>query len=295
MNKLRRCVFTWNNWQKDFADKDAVAEYFKSLNHIKYFVIGFEVGEQGTSHLQGFLHFSNPKTLDTLRKYLKNNHIEQVKGTFKQATDYCKKDGDFIEWGDAPIEQGKRNDIDDFIEAIQQGYSNSELLTQYPSQYLRYQKMIADIRENTIYEKYKNTPRFDIQVIYIHGSAGVGKTRYIYETHGYDNVYRVSDYKNPFDAYNNEPVIVLEEFRSQLTLSLMLNLLDIYPFRLPARYNDKMACYTTVYIVSNWRIEQQYIEVQEKYPLSWQAFLRRIHKIWDFDKNPSQPKDIELP
>lgn len=292
---IRRCVFTWNNWEKDFKDKEAVNDYFKSLNHIKYFVIGFEVGEQGTPHLQGLLSFTQPKTFDTLRKYLKNNHIEQVKGTFTQAMEYCKKDGDFIEFGDAPIEQGKRNDIDDFIQAVEQGYSNSELLKTYPSQYLRYQKMIADIRENTIYEKYKNSPRLDIQVIYIHGSAGVGKTRYIYETHGYENVYRVSDYKNPFDAYNNEPVIVLEEFRSQLTLSLMLNLLDIYPFRLPARYNDKMACYTTVYIASNWSIEQQYRDIQQLHPLSWQAFLRRIHKVWNFDKEPPLPKDIELP
>src|SRR5690554_4431661 len=126
--QLRRCVFTWNNWQKDFQDKDAVNEYFQCLNHIKYFVIGFEVGEQGTPHLQGLLSFTTPKEFETLRRYLKNNHIEQVKGTFTQAMEYCKKDGDFIEWGDAPIEQGKRNDIDDFIEAIKQGYNDSELL-----------------------------------------------------------------------------------------------------------------------------------------------------------------------
>ena len=42
----------------------------------------------------------------------------------------------------------------------------------------------------------------------------------------------------------------------------MLNLLDVYPPILPARYSDKVACFTKVYITSNLPLNRQYETVQ---------------------------------
>ena len=42
---------------------------------------------------------------------------------------------------------------------------------------------------------------------------------------------------------------------------------------------NKFACYETVYIISNWSLEDQYKEVQKDNPESWKAFLRRIHEV----------------
>ena len=58
----------------------------------------------------------------------------------------------------------------------------------------------------------------------------------------------------------------------------MLNYLDIYPLMLPARYSDRVACYSKVYITSNVPLEDQYGDVQIVHPATWQAFLRRIHR-----------------
>ena len=49
----------------------------------------------------------------------------------------------------------------------------------------------------------------------------------------------------------------------------MLNYLDIYPVMLPARYYDRVACYTTVYIPSNIPLEQQYTEIQRSNLEAW--------------------------
>ena len=65
----------------------------------------------------------------------------------------------------------------------------------------------------------------------------------------------------------------------------MLMYCDIYPVELQARYSNKIACYTTVYIVSNWSLEKQYIESQENDKETWLAFLRRITKVLIFEKN----------
>ena len=59
----------------------------------------------------------------------------------------------------------------------------------------------------------------------------------------------------------------------------MLHYLDIYPCVLPARYSPKVACYDTVFIVSNWEFESQYYELQQD-PVqisTYEAFKRRIN------------------
>ena len=99
------------------------------------------------------------------------------------------------------------------------------------------------------------------------------------EFHGYENVFRVTNYAHPFDNYKGESVIVFEEFRSSLPIADMLNYLDGYPLTLPCRYADKVACYTTVYIASNIPIEEQYVSTQHNESETYNAFLRRIHNI----------------
>lgn len=59
----------------------------------------------------------------------------------------------------------------------------------------------------------------------------------------------------------------------------MLNYLDGYPLSLPCRYNDRVACYTKVFIISNIDLRWQYDGLQRQERESWQAFLRRIHYV----------------
>jgi tRNA uridine 5-carbamoylmethylation protein Kti12 len=76
---------------------------------------------------------------------------------------------------------------------------------------------------------------------------------------------------------------VFDEYRSQFKIADMLNYLDGYPLELPCRYYDKQACYTTVYIISNIPLERQYPNVQNDEKTTWQAFLRRINNVYNFD------------
>ena len=50
---------------------------------------------------------------------------------------------------------------------------------------------------------------------------------------------------------------------------------------LPCRYEDKVACFTEVYIISNIPLEQQYPNVQVEEPESYAAFLRRINEKYE--------------
>jgi len=64
----------------------------------------------------------------------------------------------------------------------------------------------------------------------------------------------------------------------------MLQFLDGYPCKLPARYTDKHACYTKVFIISNIPFNKQYINIQENEHESFEAFKRRFTKFLIFDK-----------
>ena len=120
-----------------------------------------------------------------------------------------------------------------------------------------------------------------IDVTYLWGDTGVGKTRRVMEYYGYENVYRVTNYTHPFDGYHGEDVILFDEFRSSLPIADMLVYLDGYPVNLPCRYADKCACFTKVYIISNIPIEEQYKATQYNEVETYKAFLRRIHDIQD--------------
>ena len=139
------------------------------------------------------------------------------------------------------------------------------------------------LRTTILTEKYKDTVRLDLEVIYLSGPTGVGKTRGVYESNGYSNVYRVTDYRNPFDGYNCQSIICFDEFRDSIPLKLMLLYCDIYPIELPSRYTNKFACYNKIYIISNWPLESQFKSIQDNDRESWNAFIRRINKVVIYD------------
>lgn len=119
----------------------------------------------------------------------------------------------------------------------------------------------------------------DLEVTYIFGKSGSGKTRSVMDKFGYINCYRVTDYKHPFDTYDGQDVLIFEEFRSGLKHGDMLNYLDGYPLLLPCRYFNRQACFTKVFIITNIPPDDQYRNIDRE---SQAAFFRRIHKVVEF-------------
>lgn len=102
------------------------------------------------------------------------------------------------------------------------------------------------------------------------------------DKYGYENCYRVTDYKHPFDTYDGQDVIIFEEFRSGLKHGDMLNYLDGYPLLLPCRYFNRQACYTKVFIITNIPPDEQYVNIDRE---TREAFFRRIHKVREYQEN----------
>lgn len=96
--QYRAWVFTLNNYCQ--SDLLALDQLF-SNDVIEYLVYGKEVAPTtGTPHLQGLVVFKARKRFNGVRDLLPHrcSGIAVMGGTYSQAADYCRKDGEYKEF-----------------------------------------------------------------------------------------------------------------------------------------------------------------------------------------------------
>ena len=300
--RFRKYQLTINNPIEKGFSHDEINKIMKSHPYL-YYCLCDEVGEQKTPHTHIFMCFENAVGFSTIKKRFPPSHIEAANGSCQQNKDYIRKEGKYIdsdkketnlietfeEYGEMPLDTAEKNKktSEQVLEMIENDISISEIVRCFPS-YATKISQLEQARQMFLQEKYSNEFRI-LETVYIYGDSGTGKTRFVMEKYGYNNVYKVTNYKNTFDGYSNQNVILFDEFRSSIPFGDMLQYLDGYPCRLPARYADKTACYTKVYIISNIPLNEQYKNIQAEQPSSWNAFIRRIHKIVKYEINNGSP------
>ena len=164
-----------------------------------------------------------------------------------------------------------------------------DLSKKHGNRFIRVMKWAKEYRQSHLENIYKRTFR-KMKVYYIYGSAGCGKTSYVFQKHGYDDVYRTTNYEFGWiDDYNGEKILFLDEFRSSFKISEILDYLDGQPIRIRGRHYNRVACYDTVYIVSNLSLKEQYTNIQQTEPKTWAAFCRRITAVYNFDISKDIP------
>ena len=290
--RSRKYKLTFNNPAKHKnCSHKAIKETLTKWDSLIYWCMCDEVAKTPHTHL--YIQLKNPIYFSSVKKAFPTAHIEEAKGTAEENKAYIRKEGKwkdsekettnlidtFEEYGTIPqTGQGRRSDLSNLYQMIKYGYTNIEILEANPDNILNLQH-IDKARLEILSDRYKSERRLNLLVTYVQGKTGYGKSRDILDAHGDINVYRTTDYKHPFDTYSGEDVLVFEEFRSDLRIGDMLNYLDIYPLQLPARYNNRQACYNFVYIVSNWKLEDQYHNVRIEQKETYLAFLRRIKRV----------------
>lgn len=251
-------------------------------------------GKTAYRHLQIFGQLPRTRFSTLKRKLsavgLKDVHIEPRGGTVAEAVGYCTKaetrDGGIIRHGEIDShktenpQQGHRSDLDRLRARVLAGESISQILLSddgpTAAGCMRWLREVAAAYEDSIYR----TKIRDVRTVYLWGTTGVGKTRHVIETEGIGNVYIVDDYAHPFDKYEGQPVILLDEFSGQLNLEYMLRLLDRYPLQLQARYRNPWARFERVWITSNVSADELYSWAS---PEKRAALFRRIQSIQHLD------------
>jgi len=131
--RFRNLCFTLNNYTDDEYKRIVEGKFWT------YLCVGKEIGEDNsTPHLQGYLCLRNQTSFSVCKNLISPRaHLEPRKGTHQEASDYCKKDGDFVELG-TPPQQGKRNDIHQACKMIKEGSSLKSVATELPEVFVKY-------------------------------------------------------------------------------------------------------------------------------------------------------------
>ena len=301
----RKWMITINNPLEHGFDHSTIIDRLRTIRGKSlYWCLCDEEGDEcETLHTHIFLYRSSAFTASQIDNLFPKFHRDKAYGTPQEIRAYVRKEGDkfqkdetgaydytdengrrhhginfintFEEFGEFPQEhQGKSSASELIVALVREGASNREIIDTVNSAYKDIEK-IERVRSMYRDHEFKCKWR-DLKVTYIFGKTGSGKTRSVMETYGYENVYRVTDYKHPFDSYDGQDVVIFEEFRGGLKHGDMLNYLDGYPLLLPCRYFNRQACFTKVFIITNIPPDEQYSNVDRE---SRDAFFRRIHRV----------------
>lgn len=269
-----------------FRDSNSIRNYITNFSTFKGQCFQIEKGGNcETTHIQGFIVFKNPMTWSTFKNYFPCSHFNRAISKSSDCVQYCSKEDTRVEGpfkdGDI-VDQGGRTDIKEFLSMLDSNCSNKDLKEFFPTLYLKEFNKLQALRNETLFEKFRKVYR-DVEVTYIYGPSRCGKSSYIVKKYGYGNFYNVDTYRiGAYDNYCGEDVIVFDEYNSQVDITLFNKLLDGHPVQLPARYENKWACYTKIYIISNMSIDKQYVSDNINESIR-NAFLARIHNIIRFD------------
>lgn len=165
--------FTLNNYTEDeYSNIVRTCE-----DESRYAIVGKEVGERGTPHIQGYIIFKKSYRFDTIKnRYLPRCHIEVAAGSVGSNVKYCSKDGEFREFGEKPADGGKTRDelAVRFRHAMDEGRSGlSEFADEQPGTWYY---SGHNLLRNYI-SLVQPVERPEISVLWLYGAPGVGKSR----------------------------------------------------------------------------------------------------------------------
>lgn len=219
------------------------AEPAYCTEQIQYIIYGHEIcPTSGREHWQGYCELKNAFSLTFVKNLFNDNtiHIEERRGTQKQAIDYCKKDGKWTEYG-IPKKQGKRSDLEideigkqetlldvyegmGFDKAIRYHAGVEKIYNLARNEYLLEQAR-EEITSMELYPWQKDCitdilsqPRRKISW-YWEATGGVGKSHlvtYLKLVHG-GLVLTSTSYKDCTYLYNNEELVIFDLPRSEYT------------------------------------------------------------------------------
>jgi len=289
-SKARAWCFTDNNPERIILFPDGLPTC------IKYCIYQLEVGEQGTHHLQGYLQLTRAQNIVYLKKItgqtaegdifhvFQRAHFIIAEGNAEQNKKYCTKAKGHLqgpwELGSVP-KPGERTDLKDAAEELMR---TGDIRAIDPAVFIKYASGCLKLAA------LAPPPRRDsLKVITIIGPTGIGKSYSIHDL--YPDVYVVNMGNSGlwWDGYTGQEAVMFEEFKGQVQLQKMLQILDPYPLRLEIKGGLVPARFTVCFITSNYTPDKWYKNEDGNRDAEMAALARRLD-MGDYTRVPPRPE-----
>lgn len=277
MSRSRNYVFTLNNYDED--DEDNVFALTVERD-FRYVVCGKEVGESGTPHLQGLVCFTQPKSLNQMQALLPGGHFEVKRGTFKQASEYCKKDGNYYEHGELPLDaEGKglkgqeafEQMMADTIELIRQGnYAEVNPVMTCHIKACEYRVLKEQQQARNLDDLQGDLPH-----LWFYGPAGTGKSR---EARRLIPDAYLKMCNKWWDGYSGEDNVLIEDFDKQHNVLVhhMKIWGDRYAFKTEVKGGTIDIRPKLIIVTSNWHPKEIWTEAGDLEPIMRRFTVRHF-------------------
>lgn len=272
--RSRAWCFTINNYtlvdEMHVRDVSAEAEYL---------ICGKEKGDQGTEHLQGYVYFKNARTFNSVKKKIPRAHIEKARGDAKANREYCSKESIWLEEGDMPA-QGERVDLYEIRDSIVAGEKVDNIAMEKPHIYHKYGRTLNKLEDLVMRNKFRTEMT---TCEWIWGPTGTGKSHRAFEGYTPSTHYVVPDDNGWWDAYAQQDIVILNDFRGWIPYNVLLQLIDKYPMTVKRRGREPMP-FTSKHIIITSSLKPEEIYKHRVEEDSIEQLLRRIRVIHLKDK-----------
>ena len=248
-SKMMRCMITINNP----TDNDV---FLLRTCDYSFIVGGYEVGAQGTKHLQSYVEFDTGKRFSTIKKFAPRARIDKAHGHPSDCAGYCQKgnsdkpDEGWRKFDNAPhptfVEgikrdgtlkegfnngKGKRNDLDDLKDSILSGATTvKKIMITEPMMYHQYGRTLEKLQDY-VDSRWKRTEPCKIEWRY--GPTKTGKTEAAlgennkdYDPDKHFIWPRDGDWCDQYDGHEE---IIINDFRGDImNYDKLIQLADVY-------------------------------------------------------------------
>lgn len=271
----RAWVFTINN----YTDSDW--SHLTSLQP-RYIVVGKEIGENLTPHLQGYVYFNTLKSSPQVKSFLRPSlefWRKPASGTPEQNRDYCTKQNDYFEFGSLPkskTQQGK-DEKERWALALEAAKS----------------RKLDDIPPDILIRQWNNLQRIGayymtppeslpkLQNFWFWGPTGSGKTttaRNAFPNH------HLKPINKWFDGYRNQDWILLDEWSPdhKVLATHLKTWADHWPFAAEIKGSTITIRPKGIVVTSNYSLSDCFDKEEDLLPLQRRFIVKKFPLLLPF-------------